>query len=1132
LLAYLAITKRAHSRDALAYLLEGDVAEEQARKQLRNACTALREQIGEYLLVDRNAVAFNQELPYWLDVEELYDTVEGQRSAVGLDILERAVALYHDDLLAGLTLRDAPNFEGWLLKEQGRIRSVAVQALQVLVDLAVQRADYATGITYLRRLLELEPWREESHRQLMLLLSRTGQPSAAVAQYEVCRRALADELDSAPQPETQAVYRRLRAGTSAPMHNLPTQPTTFVGRERELAQLMQWLHDPSCRLITIVGLGGSGKTSLAVQAAQRLLDLPMADDQVATDGVFLVSMPDAQGADRGLTAAAAARTIVLAIGRALDIQCNGGTDSAQQVVAGLRERALLLVLDNVEHLRAGITILSTLLRSAPHLKLLVTSRSQLQLQEEWVLELGGLTVPVDDGEVEQAAASKLFLQKAQQLSPDVPLASAEWPHIARICRLVQGLPLALLMAARWLRGMSCAAIATELASGIDLLSTTESAVPERQRSIRTVLAYTWENLPEAEQRALRQLTVFHGSFGREAALAVVGTLQLLLALRDSTLLGFDRERYAIHELMRHYATERLAARPEEEAYARDRHAAYFTRFVQQVTPALRETPGAARTFGAEIANVQLAWEWATAGLDLDSLVVLRQGLALWYERTGGFRDWAAFCEQAIAQLRTQLAATSRPAAALQDLLGCLYLDGAAALVHQGHCGRAREALDQARAMAQSTGTIHLEGTCAYQRGLLLHRQGSDHAARQETEVALALARATEMRRLEADSLWHLGALACDLGDYPRARSYAERALPIYGALGDRLGEARARSHLGLTCGEQGDYIAARKHLEQALRASTTLEYHLGEMLTLNWLGRISGEGLGRHAEAESCFTESLRVARVLGERRGEADALMCLGRNALYAGGPTPRVRLTLERASTIFNEIGDQTGQGAAVSGLGLLAHYHGDNRRAQDHAQEAIQIAQESGLRRAERSALRLLGRALVELGDLTGAAIAYQRALEVGQILGNAPLAAEVLADLARVALIQGDLALAHTHTSNALGVLEGRSVTGAEEPVQIYLTCYHALHANDDPRAEQALAAGLGLLQERADAFPGEEQRLLYLHNIPAHRELLRTWHCFQVHMQEQAGCRRAPTVLASPTGPQRSPVHRDCPVSPD
>jgi tetratricopeptide (TPR) repeat protein len=658
---------------------------------------------------------------------------------------------------------------------------------------------------------------------------------------------------------------------------------------------------------------------------------------------------------------------------------------------------------------------------------------------------------------------------------------------------VEGLPLALRMAACWLHGMSCATLADELARGIDLLTTTDRAVPKRQRSIRTVLDYAWERIPAAEQAALRQLAVFRGSFGREAAVAVAGTPRSLLALRDSALLGFDRERYTVHGLIRHYATEQLAARPEEEARARDRRAAYFTQFVQRHTPNLLEGPEAARVFGTEIANVQLAWEWALAGLDLGKLEVLRQGLALWYERTGAFGDWEAFCEHAIAHLRARLAATIGPDAALQVLLGHLYLDGAAALLQQAHHGRAREWLDEAHAIAQATGALRLEGACAYQRGRLLHRLGNDHPAQQQVEMALALARATQVRRLEADSLGYLGALAGNLGDYLHARSYSERALPIYGALGDHLGEARARSHLGLTCGEQGDYAEARKHLEEALRACRTLDYRVGEMVTLNWLGRIADEGLGRHAVADSYFVESLRIAQVLGERHGEACALLGLGRNALHAAGPTPRAQATLEHASAICNEIGDQAGLGAAVRELGLLAHYRGDHRRARDQAQEALQIAQASGRRRAERFALRLLGHALVELGNLTGAAITYQRALELGQLLGNAPLAAEALADLARVALVQDNLALAHTFVSNTLDMLADRGVAGAEEPVQVYLTCSHVLQAIGDPRAEQALLAGHSLLQERTAAFPEEGQRLLYLDNIPAHRDLLRIWH---------------------------------------
>jgi DNA-binding SARP family transcriptional activator len=249
LLVYLARTGRVHTRDTLAALLVDEASDEQARSQLRNTLHDLTTQVGDHVLVTRQTVAFDRGKPYWLDIDEVELAVHGADDpASDPAALERAVALYEGEFLAGLALTDAPEFDRWRLPEQERLHGLLLQALHLLLTRARRADDVDAAERWATRLLEAEPWHEEAHRQLMRLLARRGQRDAALAQYEVCRRTLAEELGSEPEPETIALYERLRAGPLAPPGNLPAPPPGFVGREAELALVAERLADPGCRL--------------------------------------------------------------------------------------------------------------------------------------------------------------------------------------------------------------------------------------------------------------------------------------------------------------------------------------------------------------------------------------------------------------------------------------------------------------------------------------------------------------------------------------------------------------------------------------------------------------------------------------------------------------------------------------------------------------------------------------------------------------------------------------------------------------------------------------------------------------------------------------------------------------------
>jgi hypothetical protein len=290
--------------------------------------------------------------------------------------LRKAIELYRGDFLEGFHVRNAPGFEEWMLGEQERLRQLALQALHMLTTHHTMRGEYGAGVDYITRLLALDPWREEAHRQLMLLLARSGQRSAALAQYETCCRVLVEGLGVEPSAETTALYERIRAAPER-RHNLPPRPTSFVGREEELAVMGQHLANPDCRLLTVIGPGGIGKTRLALQVAAEQVDAFL-------HGVTFVP----------LASLLSAELLAPAIADALQLPLHGREAHKVQLLNHLRDKELLLVLDNFEHLvPTGLRLLLDILRAAPEVKLLVTSRERLNLRWEWVMALDGLPYP-------------------------------------------------------------------------------------------------------------------------------------------------------------------------------------------------------------------------------------------------------------------------------------------------------------------------------------------------------------------------------------------------------------------------------------------------------------------------------------------------------------------------------------------------------------------------------------------------------------------------------------------------------------------------------------------------------------------------------------------------------------------
>ena len=441
LLAYLAVTGRPHQRDALAGLLWGEMPDDAAANNLRQALTNLRKLAEPHLLITRETVAFNPDAAHFLDVvgfRNLLRLSGGQPIAQRIGLLREALALYRGDFLEGFYVRDAPDFEDWALVQRVQLRELALHGWDKLTELLLNIGDYPGAVDAAGRLLAMDPWREEAHRQRMMALARSGQRSAALAQYQTCRTILQKEFDTEPSAETNALYERIRLAMRGARHNLPALTTGFVGRENELAELLRLLASPTSRLVTLLGPGGVGKTRLALEAAA-------AAEPAFLNGVWLAQLA---GVDNPAA-------LPWSLADAVGLPLAGAEPPEVQLLNFLRHRELLLVLDNFEPLigKAALDLVWRILQQAPAVKLLITSRERLNLAAEWLVDLAGLPFPAGSGHGDAQAypAVQLFVRRSHRVRPDFVLDAGAGEAVARICQLTEGLPLAIELAAAWMR---------------------------------------------------------------------------------------------------------------------------------------------------------------------------------------------------------------------------------------------------------------------------------------------------------------------------------------------------------------------------------------------------------------------------------------------------------------------------------------------------------------------------------------------------------------------------------------------------------------------------------------------------------------------------------------------------------
>ena len=680
------------------------------------------------------------------------------------------------------------------------------------------------------------------------------------------------------------LLRTLDAGVT----NLPSPRTSFVGRADELQEIDTRLEDPDCRLLTLVGPGGIGKTRLALEAAARRIDS-------YPHGVHFVPLASVAAPD--FLAPAIAEALQFPIDSA-----HSGFSPQDQLVDYLSERSSLLVLDNFEHLVEGAELVTRVIERAPDIEILTTSRERLNVQSEWVLDVAGLGVPSNGDASPEDGAVRLFVERARQSDAGFELSGGDVQHVVRICRLVDGMPLGIELAAAWVAVLPCAEIADEIEATLGFLETSMRDVPERHRSLRAAFDHSWNLMADDQRRSFRQLSAFRGPFTREATAAVAGAD--LGALNDlvskSLVRRLELGRYELHELLRQYAAERLAEEPGELAEVRERHAHFYAGRLADRQDAFFTThmSDARDELRGDIPNLRAAAEWATTHWPEREARRLLCALAEFFYVHSWPEGLETF-EHLAAGLGYSQTSSFDATSASSTLLSVL-----ASQV----------------AFAASVG----------------YDETKDELAR----ALVAELRARELAQELGVCLLGLGTNACYVDAYPEAVTLLEEGVDVSHSVGDRWTECSSLSWLGFVRLLQNELGPAKTAFETCHAIAREAGQPLMLAFALSKLGLLA-DAEGNYAEAMRLHVEANECFEAVGDRGGAGYALSRASVSSYCLGEYEDALRLGCAGYDA-FADVNHRWGMIGAASRIGFASIALGDFDGARERLRWALEQAQ----------------------------------------------------------------------------------------------------------------------------------------------------------------------------------------------
>ena len=878
LLAYLAVSdsgqaRQKYSRESLSALFWPDYVQSKAFSNLRRTIWEIHQAIGEeWLIAERESVQLNPEAEVDLDVADFVGLVSRARQEQ--DTLRRAslladsVKLYRDHFLTGFSLKDAPNFNEWAFAQSEDLRRQLAEALVMLSEDYCALGQAEKAIPHARRLVALDPLNESSHRQLMQVYLAAGQPAAALKQYQTCEQILRKEMGLDPQPETYSLYKQIRKGELKPKSakqptgqalphqkiprldsiesevtetlqeeeisgNLPLQLTSFIGREAEIEELKRLLQGAhKVRLLSLVGAGGSGKTRLALRIAEQIMP-------GYPDGVWFIDL--APVADPTLVPRVTAAT--------LGILESQGEDITAKLAGYLRRKKILILLDNCEHvLKAATELAGALLRACPDVQILATTREVLNIPGETHFHLMPLPFPpegsVDKSTIARFDAVQMFVQRARNAQPNFDLTEENAPHIAEVCRRLDGMPLAIELAAARVGLLRVQQIEAQLQDRFHLLTSGSRTLP-RHQTLQAMIDWSHDLLSEPEQILFRRLSVFAGGWTLEAAEGMAppgsqaSTLDLLSRLVDKSFILVERNpgreaRYTILESLRAYALDRLEAAQEAD-FAREQHFEYFCRLARHARLYGPEKQIWLDRLEADYDNIRAAVTWALAASRSENVspyieetteLILAITDFFWFRGyTVEARRWMDHC-----------LAIEMPPSPLRALL--LQKAGWFARGH-GDFKKADILLRRALEMAKGIGDRSRSGWALMDLGLSARDQGDNQQAISYFSEAFHLVQESGDVRGIAACLYFLA--ESHVGDLEKSGSLWEQGLNMFQGEGDTTHIAWGLEGLAGVAYLKRDFASALKFHSESLRIKAEVMDKLGIAHSLEGLAQLAAQ---------------------------------------------------------------------------------------------------------------------------------------------------------------------------------------------------------------------------------------------------------------------------------------------------
>lgn len=913
-----------------------------AQQNLRQTLYLLRhtvqtEETPPFIHSDRYTISWNPDAPLFLDVTQFYTLAKSQDA---LD-WQRAVDLYRGEFLVDFYLPDSEPFEAWAANQRALYYHTVKSVLALLTDHYLAQKEWKSAEAVIRRHLDLDNLQEGVHRQLIEVLYRSGHREEAIIHFDMLRKLLFDELALETEAETNALINAIRSGNLAETpslaidqkkldfstrgsqypairHNIPHSLTSLIGRENELMKLNQLLQDPDVHLVTILGAGGIGKTRLVIAYAEEVIknisNSPLQRSRFP-DGIYFVS----------LTSQSNRESLVATLAEILAFPIRSSATEVRppekQVLNYLRDKNALLIFDNFEQLKDSSDLIHDLLETAPGLQILVTSRERLYLTQENLFPILGLEFPMVDNDqaCRSYAAVRLFLHAARRIHPDFGATDAELRNVAKFCRFVEGMPLAIELAASWVDTLSMVDILNEAERNLSILETTMRDLPPKHRSFRAAMDTSWSLMSPDEQTVFCQLTIFQRRFSREAAQAIAiksdGTavsLKMLARLVNKSWLHYRRHEdiYQIHELIRQYGAEKCSHDLKQQTSVHDRHAQYFCTFLSQRKADLR---GNRQTEAlAEIETVweeiQRAWRWAIQKGLLDLVEEAMFSLGCFYWMQGRVFDGECAFERAVKMITDQSSSGEKRVRILAMLLTW----------QAGFCSdseRANLLLDKATSMLETISHPSIE-----------------------------------------DIRWEMAFINFTyglVGTKPDARTFGERSLKLFQEIGDPWGIAAAYNLLGQIDFYASNYMGACQNIEECLRFCRSNGNKFGAIDSLIRLCRISIEQ-GDFRKAERLIREGLAMD------------------NRLANGGSSSVESLSADKILVQFSSIQrawPSPGDLNIADVLGQLMYRSGRYSEAYRVAQESIVIEERLGNRDTISWWTITLGFLSLHLGDYAG-------------------------------------------------------------------------------------------------------------------------------------------------------------------